>query len=296
MARRGVVAGVLGLLTFASLAPASAQGIFERIFGGLRHAVEAPPQPPTNIQAFVDPFASHRAIAITPSQQRARSRPGQGVLRAHLRRPFLSGAGACRLERRRGVPLVLPGEPDPVYSGGSIDHAVASDGSRYADLDNAFVYRKQLVAGCTCNGRDAFGLAPRGRATAIRRCGQATSWRPRAVWWPFTGHEETTSPISRRSTRYRGLSQEHARQAVRHQNHAAQSGRAGADHGRGSSAVARGDSSRALSFRDSRPPPPPATASTSAPATRSRTSAPVPAGRAAPARRSGNPPAGSPGP
>ena len=28
------------------------------------------------------------------------------------------------------------------------------------DLDNAFLYRKQLVANCTCNGRDAFGLAP----------------------------------------------------------------------------------------------------------------------------------------
>ena len=27
-------------------------------------------------------------------------------------------------------------------------------------MNNAFVYRKQLVSGCTCNGRDAFGLAP----------------------------------------------------------------------------------------------------------------------------------------
>ena len=36
---------------------------------------------------------------------------------------------------------------------------MASDGSRYADLANAFVYRKQLVAGCTCNGRNPFGLA-----------------------------------------------------------------------------------------------------------------------------------------
>jgi hypothetical protein len=34
------------------------------------------------------------------------------------------------------------------------------DGARYADLDNAFLYRKQLVANCTCNGKDAFGLAP----------------------------------------------------------------------------------------------------------------------------------------
>ena len=34
------------------------------------------------------------------------------------------------------------------------------DGARYADLDTAFIYRKQMVANCTCNGKDAFGLAP----------------------------------------------------------------------------------------------------------------------------------------
>jgi hypothetical protein len=31
---------------------------------------------------------------------------------------------------------------------------------RYTDLDSAYVYREHLVANCTCNGRDAFGLAP----------------------------------------------------------------------------------------------------------------------------------------
>jgi len=45
-----------------------------------------------------------------------------------------------------------------LYSGSSIDNAVTNGGSRYVDLNNAFVYRKQLVVGCTCNGRDAFGL------------------------------------------------------------------------------------------------------------------------------------------
>ena len=37
---------------------------------------------------------------------------------------------------------------------------MARDGAHYADLDTAFLYRKQLVANCTCNGRNAFGLAP----------------------------------------------------------------------------------------------------------------------------------------
>jgi len=36
---------------------------------------------------------------------------------------------------------------------------VAGDGARYADLNTAFLYRKHLVANCSCNGKDPFGLA-----------------------------------------------------------------------------------------------------------------------------------------
>lgn len=45
-----------------------------------------------------------------------------------------------------------------VFFGTEIAGAVAADGQHYADLDAAFMYRKQLVAKCNCNGRDAFGL------------------------------------------------------------------------------------------------------------------------------------------
>jgi hypothetical protein len=152
-----VLAGVFaaGLLTFALLAPASAQGIFERIFGGLRHVVEAPAGLPANIQAFADPFAGVR----TAPSQRAEAAPASGYcvrtsdgfyfpVQAHV---GVSAAAACR--------TFCPASQTRLYSGGSIDHAVASDGSRYTDLDTAFLYRKQLIAGSTCNGRDAFGLA-----------------------------------------------------------------------------------------------------------------------------------------
>jgi hypothetical protein len=52
-----------------------------------------------------------------------------------------------------------PAASTQVFSGATIDHAVAPNGARYAALENAFVYRKTIVPGCTCNGRDAFGLA-----------------------------------------------------------------------------------------------------------------------------------------
>jgi hypothetical protein len=46
-----------------------------------------------------------------------------------------------------------------LYYGSSIEHAAAGDGSRYTDLPNAFRYRKQLVANCSCTGRGVAGLA-----------------------------------------------------------------------------------------------------------------------------------------
>jgi hypothetical protein len=51
-----------------------------------------------------------------------------------------------------------PASTTKVFSGSGIDHAVAGDGTRYADLPNAFVYRERTVDGCTCTGRTA-GLA-----------------------------------------------------------------------------------------------------------------------------------------
>ena len=65
--------------------------------------------------------------------------------------PGMSVAEACR--------AFCPASQTQIYTGGKIDDAVAHDGARYADLPKAFVYRKQLIAGCTCNGRDHFGLA-----------------------------------------------------------------------------------------------------------------------------------------
>src|SRR5262249_9186930 len=55
---------------------------------------------------------------------------------------------------------LCPASKTKVFSGGEITGAVASDGARYADLEHAFLFRQRLIANCTCNGKDAFGLAP----------------------------------------------------------------------------------------------------------------------------------------
>jgi Protein of unknown function (DUF2865) len=52
-----------------------------------------------------------------------------------------------------------PAAETKVVYGSSIDAAATEDGKPYSQLPNAFRYRSELVAGCTCNGHDKVGLA-----------------------------------------------------------------------------------------------------------------------------------------
>jgi hypothetical protein len=150
-----VLFGIVCLCTAAVTLPTPASaGFFERLFGAVRHSFQAP-RPPTVVQPFADPFGDERGVNLPrdpggPSVAYCvRSCDGQFFpVRAQ---PGLSAAEACR--------SFCPAAKTQLYSGSSIDTAIATNGSRYADLPNAYAYRKELVAGCTCNGREPFGLA-----------------------------------------------------------------------------------------------------------------------------------------
>ena len=137
--------------------PAGAQGLFDMLFGG------APRLP----RGYVPPQASSYADGRhgeSPVGERLSASP-HGTGR--------SVAFCVRLCDGRFFPIQRHGNASPVqlcgalcpasrtlvFNGSQIEHAVASNGARYADLDNAFVYRRKFVEGCTCNGRTAFGLA-----------------------------------------------------------------------------------------------------------------------------------------
>lgn len=148
----GILAG--GVAILPALDSASAQGIFELLFGGFRRQIERSAPPAT---AFVEPFSSlERDSQIT---RRAPTIPSRGFcVRTCDGRYFpvqaagtASAADMCR--------AFCPASDTQVYSGSTIDYATARDGSRYDDLATAFLYRERFVNGCTCNGRDAFGLA-----------------------------------------------------------------------------------------------------------------------------------------
>lgn len=144
-----------------AVGPASAQGLFGAIFGALTGRSPAP-----QVNAYADPNNDGRYDSL----HGGRAPQGQGP----------SGGGGqfvsycVRLCDGRYFPMqrhanvtpaqlcsaMCPASRTKIFSGNEISRASAMDGSRYGDLDNAFVYREHLVGDCTCNGKDAFGLAP----------------------------------------------------------------------------------------------------------------------------------------
>ena len=55
---------------------------------------------------------------------------------------------------------LCPASQTEIVYGNDIDHAVTAAGKPYSELSNAFKYRNEMVAGCTCTGKDQAGLAP----------------------------------------------------------------------------------------------------------------------------------------
>jgi hypothetical protein len=153
MANRALMgcAGLAVALSVGVVAPASAQGLFEAIFGAISGRQSSP-------SAYADPNAEGRSDASR--------RPAGQV--------FGGGTFYCvRLCDGRFFPIqrhanttpaqlcsaMCPATQTRIFSGSEINRSVAPDGSRYADLDNAFTYRERVVENCSCNGKDAFGLA-----------------------------------------------------------------------------------------------------------------------------------------
>jgi hypothetical protein len=136
------VTGITVTTLVTSVATASAQNIFEALFGRLwtSPAIGADPTPPLS-----SPGSTHSegGIAYCVRLCDGRYFPVQ-------RHNGVSSAQTCS--------SFCPASAIKIYNGNSINHAVAPDGKRYSELATAFVYRERIIPGCTCNGRDAFGL------------------------------------------------------------------------------------------------------------------------------------------
>jgi hypothetical protein len=137
--------------------PASAQGIFESLFGSPKRT-SAPAYADPNPQFNLFGRPNDPAAPTAPAAPRATPSPAASYcVRLCDGRffPIQKSSGADPIETCSNF---CPAARTKVYAGSGIEQAVARDGSSYAKLDTAFVYRDKIVPNCTCNGRDAFGL------------------------------------------------------------------------------------------------------------------------------------------
>ncbi len=138
---------------------ARAQGFFDFLFGG----PQRPPPPPTYNYPPPPPPGVGRVAPAPLGQERVNggeASTGHGV--AFCVR-LCDGQHFPMEKITNGTPAetcraICPHSSTKVFFGSEINGAVAQDGQAYTSLQTAFLYRKQLVANCTCNGRDAFGL------------------------------------------------------------------------------------------------------------------------------------------
>jgi hypothetical protein len=151
---------LVGALVGSFAPSAQAGGFFDSLFGGFIGQQRSAPA-----YSYADPRGD---VA-----QRGESNPN---IRVETPAPSSSGGGKAfcvRLCDGRYYPItsasanstpvqmcsaMCPAAKTKVFHGGEINSAADSSGTRYSKLDQAFAYRKSVVPGCSCNGKDAFGL------------------------------------------------------------------------------------------------------------------------------------------
>jgi hypothetical protein len=160
MRRRVTLVAVVAFAGSVMVAPraASAEGLFDFLFGGIAKQPQHQAAPPHAI-FFADPFGVNQQPAAAPARTVTAGGSGPAFcVRSCDGRYF-------PLMRNNANPIQMcqafcPASPTKVFFGSNIDAASSGSGERYADSENAFAYRKELRADCTCNGRDPVGLAP----------------------------------------------------------------------------------------------------------------------------------------
>src|SRR6266700_3877026 len=158
MRRRMMLVAIDALVSLVAVAPrgASAEGLFDFLFGGAQKQQQRQTPSPANF--FTDPFGLNQQAASPPRPVASGGSGPAFCVRScdgkyfPLMRGIASPAQMCQ--------AFCPATATKVFFGSSIDGATAQTGERYADSENAFAYRKALRADCTCNGREPVGLAP----------------------------------------------------------------------------------------------------------------------------------------
>ncbi|HEV2156867.1 DUF2865 domain-containing protein [Bradyrhizobium sp.] len=128
---------------------AHAQDFFSALFGGFGRR-------PPEIRM---PFPTDDM----PRYETPRSRAGYGGGTAYCVRGcdgrYFPAQGNDAESKAQSCKSFCPTSETSLVYGSNIDDATTDKGKSYSDLPNAFRYRNEIVAGCTCNGKDPVGLA-----------------------------------------------------------------------------------------------------------------------------------------
>ncbi|AWM03453.1 DUF2865 domain-containing protein [Bradyrhizobium amphicarpaeae] len=156
MSRRliGKVAGGTAIMVVVSaglaFAPsAHAEDFFSALFGGFG---ARPPQ-------IRMPFAGDDMPRYDAPRQRAAYGGGTAYCVRGCDGRYFPAQGNDAESKAQSCKSFCPTSETSLVYGGDIDDATTDKGKPYSELPNAFRYRNEIVAGCTCNGKDAVGLA-----------------------------------------------------------------------------------------------------------------------------------------
>jgi Protein of unknown function (DUF2865) len=146
--------GIAVLLCASALAPAAqAEDFLSALFGAFGGGRSHAPSIPLPFTSEGNPFAPQ-------GDARPRFAGGQAYCVRTCDGRYFPITASDNQSRAASCNSFCPASDTSVVYGSNIDNAATETGKPYSELPNAFRYRNELVAGCTCNGTDRIGLAP----------------------------------------------------------------------------------------------------------------------------------------
>ena len=161
---RQAALGLVGLCALALAPAAHAQDFFGFLFGGAGYSGPSERYIRQPFAAEGGPVTSRRIQAPRPHSVSPgiSSTASAGESQAYCVRTcdgrYFPLASSDSQSREASCKSFCPASETKVVYGSNIDNAATERGKAYSDLPNAFRYRKEMVAGCTCNGKDQIGL------------------------------------------------------------------------------------------------------------------------------------------
>ena len=150
--------GAAAVLVALALAPAAqAEDFLSALFGAFGRAGRRRPRCRCRLRAratarsLPKAMSSVRGALIPAARRPIACAPATGAISRSAASDNQSRAASCN--------SFCPASETKVVYGSNIDNAATENGKPYSELPNAFRYRNELVAGCTCNGKDQIGLA-----------------------------------------------------------------------------------------------------------------------------------------